>query len=390
MSRYHAYLKRAEQVIEAYTGHPPLAVFLKSFFKQHPQMGSKDRKWVSELVYAYYRCQPILPSAQTRMEQIAWAHGICNSTPDPITDMLPESIRSLVFNQSDQKVEALGYSPSRLFPWMDAVSEQIDQHTFALSLLNQPAVFLRVRPGKFMQVMKALDQAQIQATPLTDDLIQVPANSAVDKHVTLDRDAVVQDRSSAQLYTPILEQIKKHQSSQALRVWDCCAASGGKSILLTDLLAPTSLELTATDKRASILYNLQQRFHRAGIKRYTHFVKDLEQQATEGQDQYDIILADVPCTGSGTWGRTPEQLRFFDANSIPKFQQLQRSIIEHALPALKPGGWLVYSTCSIFSAENEQQVEWMNKVLNLDLQQEHYVTGYQHRADSLFVALLQK
>ena len=353
-------------------------------------MGSKDRKWVSELVYAFYRCKPILQQAIPLTEQIAWAHGICTTTPDAITDMLPEYFQAIIPDDAQKKLDALSLSTTDLFPWMDAVSTQIESAAFAQALLQQPAVFLRARPGKIKQVLDALQQAAIPAVALQHDLIQVPATSAVDKHITLDRDAVVQDRSSAQIYNKLIPVLQEAYQGKSLHVWDCCAASGGKSILITDLLAPTVLELTTTDKRASILYNLQQRFHRAGIKRYTHFVKDLEIEATEEDHRYDLILADVPCSGSGTWGRTPEQLRFFDGNTLPRFQQLQRAIVQHALPALKPGGFLVYSTCSVFTAENEAQLEWMQKSFHLQLHQQYYVTGYEDRADTLYVALLQK
>jgi 16S rRNA (cytosine967-C5)-methyltransferase len=235
-----------------------------------------------------------------------------------------------------------------------------------------------------------LKQADISVQLIRDDLLQVPSHANIDKLITLDRDAVIQDRSSAQIYDAILPAIRKGGTTHPLAVWDCCAASGGKSILLTDLLSPQRIQLTATDVRSTILYNLQQRFHRAGIKHYTHYVKDLALSPSEDVDQFHIILADVPCTGSGTWGRTPEQLAFFDATTIPRFQQLQRRVVEHALPALKTGGLLIYSTCSVFKAENEAQVNWMQNELGLTLLQQQYVTGYSVQADSLFVALLQK
>jgi 16S rRNA (cytosine967-C5)-methyltransferase len=65
-------------------------------------------------------------------------------------------------------------------------------------------------------------------------------------------------------------------------------------------------------------------------------------------------------------------------------------VVEHALPALKTGGLLIYSTCSVFKAENEAQVNWMQDELGLTLLQQQYVTGYSVQADSLFVALMQK
>jgi 16S rRNA (cytosine967-C5)-methyltransferase len=95
----------------------------------------------------------------------------------------------------------------------------------------------------------------------------------------------------------------------SLTLWDCCAASGGKSILAYDQFS--SLKLTVSDVRASILSNLRKRFERAGIRHYASFVADITSPRFQLNKTFDIVLCDVPCSGSGTWSRTPEQLSFF-------------------------------------------------------------------------------
>src|SRR5690606_27157702 len=106
-----------------------------------------------------------------------------------------------------------------------------------------------------------------------------------------------------------------------LSVWDCCAASGGKSILAKDILK--NIQLTVSDIRKSILINLEKRFASAGIKAYTAKVADLTDpsfshsplapserfsRAGTHHSAFDLIICDAPCSGSGTWARTPEQL----------------------------------------------------------------------------------
>src|SRR5690606_17775454 len=106
---------------------------------------------------------------------------------------------------------------------------------------------------------------------------------------------------------------------------------------------------------------------------------------------FDGILLDVPCTGSGTWGRTPEALvHFKGAEEIKRFAQLQRSIVRHALPYLKPEGHLIYITCSVYFLENEGTIDYLVNHLGLRLQSMKYVTGYANRADTLFVAQLSR
>ncbi|MCK7557324.1 hypothetical protein MKQ70_20890 [Chitinophaga sedimenti] len=89
--------------------------------------------------------------------------------------------------------------------------------------------------------------------------------------------------------------------------WDCCAASGGKSILLKDI--QPNVELLVSDVRTSILENLQRRFKEAGIKNFHAKVLDLSDDNVDQilpRNQFDNILLDAPCSGSGTWDAHPK------------------------------------------------------------------------------------
>ena len=107
-------------------------------------------------------------------------------------------------------------------------------------------------------------------------------------------------------------------------------------------------------------------------------------------ESFDIIIADVPCTGSGTWARTPEQLHFFKNNEIEKYALLQRRIVGNALPHLKTNGHLLYITCSVFKKESEENVSFFKEKYNLNLIKSEYLKGYEMQADTLFVALFTK
>lgn len=171
-------------------------------------------------------------------------------------------------------------------------------------------------------------------------------------------------------------------------VWDVCAASGGKSILLWDLIGP--FDLTVSDSRASILSNLSTRFSEAGIQGYKKFVADLTRPVSfEGNKKFDLMVVDAPCTGSGTWGRTPEQLVFFEQEKIGEYVQLQRQILTNSLPHLKPGGRLVYITCSVFKEENEGNVKWLEENFSLTCLGSGSIEGYTKRADSLYSAFFE-
>ena len=104
----------------------------------------------------------------------------------------------------------------------------------------------------------------------------------------------------------------------------------------------------------------------------------------------DLIIADVPCTGSGTWARTPEQLHFSHKKDIDKYAALQKKIIENALPHLKINGHFLFITCSVFKKENEENVAFIQQKFQLNLLKMEYLKGYEIQADTLFVALFKK
>ena len=124
------------------------------------------------------------------------------------------------------------------------------------------------------------------------------------------------------------------------------------------------IDLTVSDKRESILANLEKRFNVAGINNYESFIMDLgSEDAFVPSGKFDIVIADVPCSGSGTWGRAPENLLYFDPKKVSGYQLLQRTILSNIANSIRPGGYLVYITCSVFKKENEANVAFIEKEL---------------------------
>ncbi|WP_315817440.1 hypothetical protein [Paraflavitalea speifideaquila] len=80
-----------------------------------------------------------------------------------------------------------------------------------------------------------------------------------------------------------------------------------------------------------------------------------------------MIIADVPCSGSGTWSRTPEQLYYFDPAGIVPYQELQKKIVGRVIKELAPGGHFLYITCSVFEGENEAVVQYIQEQFGLQV-----------------------
>jgi len=168
--------------------------------------------------------------------------------------------------------------------------------------------------------------------------------------------------------------------------WDCCAASGGKSLLLHDL--EPKVQLLVSDVREDSLNNLDERFQEAGIKKYQKKVLDLLQNNDPDLHHYEFdgIILDAPCSGSGTWGRTPEMLYYFDDHKIAYFSKLQKAIAGNVAKYLKEGKPLIYITCSVFRQENEDVVAWIEENLPLKLEKSEVIKGYNDKADTMFAA----
>ena len=374
--KYDNQLRYASDIVRRYDGSIPLSAWLKDFFRVNKQMGSTDRKVVSEMVYGYYRLgYNEFPSVEERILAFTKFSG-----------NLP-AIREYFFpagNDSSKQISS-SFSVEKIFPFTQHLSPGIDQKSFCESFLVQPDLFIRIRPGHERSVLEKLDNNKIPYRRCGDFCIAVPNATNIENVLSINSEAVVQDKSSQE--TAELLQIYKNRSPGQVHLWDCCAASGGKSLMAHDVL--DNVVITASDVRTSIIANLEKRFHEAGIGNYTSFVADLIDESTKiPAAKYDLVIADVPCTGSGTWSRTPEQLYFFNIEKADHYSRLQKKIVSRVIPSLNANGALLYITCSVFAKENEEVVDFIIQNHKLKLVKSMLIAGYHQKADTLFAALL--
>ena len=392
----HSYLKSSVEILGEYKGEEPFASFLKKYFRQYKKYGSKDRKQVSHLCYCYFRLGKALLDIPIE-ERILIGLFLCSDRPNEILDQLKPVWKGKVDLPAEEKLLII---PARLrqsggnyslfiesvFPWKEELSEGIDHEKFCESFFTQPDLFIRLRPGHESRVKTKLLDHGINFSEITSTCLSLPNASRIENIIELDKEAVVQDLNSQQtgkLLTNFKFQISNH------KVWDCCAASGGKSLMLYDI--DPDIELTVSDVRESILANLKKRFEKAGIQNYTSFINDLSQPNLKPQiTNFDLIICDAPCTGSGTWSRTPEQIYFFDEKRIEQYALLQKKIVSTIIPRLKIEGCLLYITCSVFKKENEEVVEFIQRNSELELIKMELLKGYDKKADTMFAALFKK
>lgn len=390
MMRFQSYFNTAVTLIQGYNGGIPLVHYLKQYFAAEKKHGAKDRKYISQLCYSYYRLGHALKDLTVK-ERLRIALFFAEKTPGYWNGLYKQD---WLKNWSEDLVERVAYveqlypvfSIQHIYPWKEEMSAAVEQADLCYAQFTQPDLFIRIRPGKEEQVKQKLRSAEISFTEAGDSALALPNGTKLDTILLIDEEAVIQDLNSQQVQLFFPHDIV----ATPIRIWDCCAASGGKSILAKDVLQ--DVELTVSDARNTILHNLRSRFERAGIREYKAFQADLSTstfQTTE--NEYDLVICDAPCTGSGTWSRTPEQLYFFGTDKITLFTALQRKISQNIVKAVKPGGYLLYITCSLFKRENEAIVELLlSENQTLELVKQELLKGYHQKSDTMFAALLKK
>jgi 16S rRNA (cytosine967-C5)-methyltransferase len=381
----HSYLNTVKKIVDSYDGTIPLASWLKQFFKADKKFGSRDRREISHACYCYYRLGNAFKDDSIE-ERTIKALFLCSISGNKILEELKSEWNEKVSLSVGEKTKLLSSENEieNIFPLPENVSKEVELQLFNQSFLIQPNLYLRIRPGKKEWVLQQLENKGIDFVLLNTDCIQLSNQLKIDEVLKVDQDVVIQDMNSQKTIEP-LENSKRQTPNAKLFAWDCCAASGGKSILFHDHF-PTS-QLTVSDVRETILINLQKRFKRAGIESYDHFVGDVSSPKFSLNKKFDVIICDAPCSGSGTWSRTPEQLAFFKKEKIEYYSNLQKKIVGNASKALKKDGLFLYITCSVFKKENEEVVLYIQDHLSLHLKSMQYLKGYDKKADTLFVAL---
>jgi len=385
-------LKQVEEVVLNYDCSNGLSDFLKEYFRKKPNMGGRDRKQVSAAVFDYFRVGRVIPALSFK-EKIAASIFLCEDNPDQfytaVTETLGEGFSGKISLPVDEKLKIISelfpaFTVDELFPSLP-LSEGIDREEFCKSFLLQPAFFIRIKREFYDQVKSDFRSINVQYEEEEDQPFALKVIGKSDVHSMRGWQNglfEIQDLSSQKIASMFKPEEGEHW-------WDCCAGSGGKSLALAD--KNNLIKITATDIRPSILKNYSARLDKSGF--YNCLVKqaDLSKPGAMGKGEiFDNIIADVPCTGSGTWARTPESVKCFNEEEAEKFSLLQTTIATNALIHLKPGGKFYYITCSVFRKENEEVVEKLLQDDSLKMQFQMMVQGYNQRADSLFMAVLER
>ena len=215
----------------------------------------------------------------------------------------------------------------------------------AKATLERPTEWIRVNLQKTSAPVLAEKIGITGASILYDRFIEIPRDVGVKLLLALPE--FVKGEFSFQ-NPSAFEVVKLLDLKPGLKVWDACAAPGGKTALMAEM--DSSLEILASDSSASRLEKMQDLMNRLGLTNIKTEVIDLAAASAESrlssEAKFDRILLDVPCSNMGVIARRPESVYRMTPESINEVAELQFKILENASAALAPGGRLVYATCS--------------------------------------------
>ena len=359
---YRAQLARAETLLaELLSTSGPADAAVSRYFRAHRNLGQQDRAFVAETVYAVLRRRRSLEaaaqSAAPRDLAIAALVRVRGLSGRALEGVLREGEDALVTRVRAAKTDTFPPAvradlPDWLWQRLEALHGQDEALRLAQGLLNPAPLDLRVNLAKLSrdEVLERLRSSGIEGapTPYSPAGIRLAGKPAINRHPLFTSGAVeVQDEGS-QLLAYLLAPRRGEM------VADYCAGAGGKTLALAMLMRGTG-RIYAMDVSAKRLAELAPRAARAGVTSVHPLVLSGEGDARARRlaGKIDRVLVDAPCSGFGTLRRNPDLKWRHGPQAIAELAAKQARILEAASRLLKPGGRLVYATCSILPEENE-------------------------------------
>lgn len=365
---------------------------LAKAFEANPKWGKRDRGFIAETVFEVIRWQralqflvqseaiPALCAAQwVRMgfELPDW-WTYAGATADEI-----RTREALLIEQPRAIRESIP-------DWLDALGEKELGETWGaeLAALNQRTrVYLRVNtlktsPSAAITWLASEYHITAETVPQMPNTLALLPGKTIPKSVRMDGRVEIQDAGS-QMIAPLL-----HPQAGDF-VIDTCAGAGGKTLHLAALMQNVG-RIIGMDIHPRKLQELERRAQRAGA------IKCIETQLITPatikahRDTADCLLIDSPCSGLGTLKRQPDLKWRITADQLQKVRATQAELLRSYTKMLKPGGRLVYATCSILPSENRAAIEALIEEGNFKLIEERTVSPAATGFDGFYAAALIK
>ncbi|MFN4198902.1 MAG: RsmB/NOP family class I SAM-dependent RNA methyltransferase [Flavobacterium sp.] len=369
--------------------------------KKDKRWGSADRKFVAETIYDIVRWKRLYaeigevkePYSREDLWRMFAVWAVLRGYPIPDWRQLEGTPQRKIKGRFDELSKIRKYRES-IPDWMDELGVQElgeAKWTKELAAQNEPAqVILRVNTLKTTkQNLRALlMDLDIETDYLKDQPDALVLKERANVFMT---DAFkeglfeVQDASS-QLVAPFLE------VEPGMRVVDACAGAGGKTLHLANIMQNKG-QLIAMDLYESKLKQLKIRAKRNGVFNIEPRVIDSTKVIKKLHEKADRVLIDAPCSGLGVLKRNPDAKWKLQPEFIENIKKVQAEVLENYSKMVKPGGKLVYATCSVLPSENQDQVNHFLTTetgKNFTFVKEQKILASETGFDGFYMALLER
>lgn len=366
---------------------------IEKVLRSNPKWGARDRAFIAESVYEIVRWKRLIEKLSPSNDYYHWfgTYWVLHDRVLPdwreFKGINGEKIRQHRSKIADRAV--LQSIPD----WLDEMgaAQLGDNWEQELASLNEQA-----------QVVLRANTLKIQRTELKNKLEELEVKAYIPKEYP---DALVLLKRKNVFRTPLFKEglfEVQDASSQmvaaalevepGMRVIDACSGAGGKALHLAALMQNKG-RILAMDTEAWKLKNAKLRARRAGISIMETKAIESSKTIKRLRESADRLLLDVPCSGLGVLKRNPDTKWKLSTASIAKVEALQKEILFQYPSMLKPGGILVYATCSILPSENHKQVEAFLSSENgqkFELIEETQVLSHESGFDGFYIAKMRK
>ncbi|HEY7674594.1 MAG TPA: RsmB/NOP family class I SAM-dependent RNA methyltransferase [Burkholderiales bacterium] len=393
----------------------PADAALSAFFRAHAKIGQRDRATIADSVYAALRhrrrlARLVAPPNPRRLVLATWATLLGANLRELGTWLRDEEAEWIATAKEAARARQPLEIECELPDWViERLRGRFDDGAIlalAKGLLRGAPLDLRVNPMKMSREAAIerfeADGMRASATPYSRFGVRLEGRPAINRHpLFLEGSVEVQDEGS-QL---VCELVSPRRGEMVV---DYCAGAGGKTLALGALMRSTG-RLYAFDISPKRLAGLGPRLARSGLS-------NVHPQRIEGANdsrlkrlagKIDRVLVDAPCSGLGTLRRNPDMKWRQTPKDLAELVQKQRTILASAARLVKPGGRLVYATCSILDEENRSVVEEflsrnaqyalrpVGEVLRkeriaLDMNDYLELWPHRHGTDGFFAAVLER
>lgn len=371
---------------------------IERIFKANPKWGSRDRAYIAENVYEMVRWWRLInflgDNNESNINKGSLWHlfgvwQVLKGAEYPAWTEFKNVNPSTISKRKDEALKDIAISQS-IPDWLNELgkSQLGDSWPNEITALNKTADFIiRTNTLKTTRanLLKELAKLDVKAEPLVDypDAIRITKRANLFS-TPLFRAGMfeVQDASSQKVAAFLNVQPGMH-------VIDACAGAGGKTLHLSSLMQSKG-RIISMDTEAWKLDELKKRAKRAGAQNIETRVID-NNTISKLKNSADRVLLDVPCSGLGVIKRNPDAKWKLKPEFINNIIQTQQHILAEYSQMVKPGGYLVYATCSILPSENNQQVElFLKNNTSFELLKQEIVSPFSSGFDGFFMALLKK